>query len=282
MVLRESGVRLQPPELEHGYRSANLDSDRSRALLLVAISVLTEAALGVAALFTATALPNAWIIQLSRLVIIPTSLVFGWIIRRQTTPAGLDTVVSSWVFAFVIYTLVDDALYPPSYFTTALWDMIIILVVYTVMPMPLQAQIAAALLLTLGSAVSLQAVRMADLSAYLTWSVLATYGVANVVGYAVGVTSKRRRRHEYKLFVAERNEREQLEKALEEIKTLQGMLPLCSYCKRVRNDKGYWDQVDQYLSKHTPATVSHALCPDCLAKQYPKVYERLKREGKVP
>jgi PAS domain S-box-containing protein len=57
----------------------------------------------------------------------------------------------------------------------------------------------------------------------------------------------------------------------EEIKNLIGILPLCSYCKKVRNDSGYWEQVDVYIHKYSQADVSHSICPDCMKKEYPEV-----------
>lgn len=62
---------------------------------------------------------------------------------------------------------------------------------------------------------------------------------------------------------------EELQKACEEIKALRGKLPLCSFCKKIRDDKGYWEQVDVYLSKHSAADISHCICPDCMKQHYP-------------
>ena len=62
-----------------------------------------------------------------------------------------------------------------------------------------------------------------------------------------------------------------LKKALGEVKTLRGILPICSFCKKIRNDKGYWDQVEVYVSQHTDADFSHGICPDCMAKHYPGI-----------
>lgn len=64
---------------------------------------------------------------------------------------------------------------------------------------------------------------------------------------------------------------EELTRAISSIKTLRGLLPICSYCKKIRNDKGYWEQIETYISKHSEAEFSHGLCPDCSAKYYPQV-----------
>jgi sigma-B regulation protein RsbU (phosphoserine phosphatase) len=55
----------------------------------------------------------------------------------------------------------------------------------------------------------------------------------------------------------------QLEEALAQIKQLQGLLPLCMYCKKIRDDQNYWQQLDAYLSSHNAAQFSHGICPEC-------------------
>ena len=58
----------------------------------------------------------------------------------------------------------------------------------------------------------------------------------------------------------------ELEKAVKDIKTLQGIIPICSYCKQIRNDKGAWEQLESYFSTHTNARFSHGICPKCNKK----------------
>jgi len=73
-----------------------------------------------------------------------------------------------------------------------------------------------------------------------------------------------------------------LRKAMEEVKTLQGILPICSICKNIRNDKGYFEQIEAYIHKHTGADFSHTICEPCLKAHYPEEYESMmaKKEGK--
>ena len=59
-----------------------------------------------------------------------------------------------------------------------------------------------------------------------------------------------------------------LRKALDHIKTLQGILPICMHCKKIRNDSGYWEQVEAYITNHSEALFSHCICPDCLTLHY--------------
>lgn len=62
---------------------------------------------------------------------------------------------------------------------------------------------------------------------------------------------------------------EQLEALLAEVKTLGGMLPICSHCKKIRDDKGYWNQIEAYLNEHTDAEFTHGICPDCAKEVFP-------------
>jgi PAS domain S-box-containing protein len=64
-----------------------------------------------------------------------------------------------------------------------------------------------------------------------------------------------------------------LQDALANVKSLSGLLPICAGCKKIRDDKGYWSQVESYIQKHSEATFTHGLCPDCLKKLYPDVVE---------
>ncbi len=75
-----------------------------------------------------------------------------------------------------------------------------------------------------------------------------------------------RSRHQH--YQEEKNRK--LQAALDEIEFLQEIIPICSYCKKVRDDKGYWDQVDKYLSRHGDFLFSHSICPDCLREQFPE------------
>jgi hypothetical protein len=60
---------------------------------------------------------------------------------------------------------------------------------------------------------------------------------------------------------------------LREVKTLRGIVPICSYCKKVRNDQGYWDHVDVHVRAHTEADFSHGICPTCLNEHFPALKE---------
>jgi PAS domain S-box-containing protein len=78
---------------------------------------------------------------------------------------------------------------------------------------------------------------------------------------------------EHKEAEAEREELiEELQDALAKVKTLSGMLPICVSCKKIRDDRGYWNQIESYVREHSEAEFSHSACPECVKKLYPELY----------
>lgn len=76
-----------------------------------------------------------------------------------------------------------------------------------------------------------------------------------------------------------RKEREkELKKALSEIKVLHGLISICCHCKKIRDDKGYWENVDTYISKHSGAMFSHCVCEECQKEHYPDFYYKNKKD----
>lgn len=68
--------------------------------------------------------------------------------------------------------------------------------------------------------------------------------------------------------IALKKEHADLQRALDEIETLSGLLPICALCKKIRDDKGYWNLLESYIEQHSKASFSHGLCPDCADKFY--------------
>ena len=71
----------------------------------------------------------------------------------------------------------------------------------------------------------------------------------------------------------------QLQEALDEVKVLSGLLPICAGCKKIRDDTGYWHQVEVYIRDHSEAEFSHGICPECTKEHYPEVFDELNRRS---
>jgi hypothetical protein len=70
----------------------------------------------------------------------------------------------------------------------------------------------------------------------------------------------------------------ELQEALGTIKTLHGILPICASCKKIRDDKGYWNQIEAYISAHSQAEFSHSLCKECAKRLYPNIFKENNEE----
>lgn len=81
------------------------------------------------------------------------------------------------------------------------------------------------------------------------------------------------------LFISHARQFEELKTALEHVKQLSGLLPICSNCKKIRDDKGYWQDVAVYVRDHSEAEFSHGICPDCMRKLYPDYYKKNRDSG---
>jgi hypothetical protein len=69
----------------------------------------------------------------------------------------------------------------------------------------------------------------------------------------------------------------ELQSTMADLRVLSGLLPICSHCKKIRDDKGYWSQIEAYITNHSAAQFSHGICPDCLDKHFPEIAKRMLR-----
>ncbi|HAS53209.1 MAG: hypothetical protein A2X56_06355 [Nitrospirae bacterium GWC2_57_13] len=75
-----------------------------------------------------------------------------------------------------------------------------------------------------------------------------------------------------------REERDMLREYIDRVKVLAGLLPICAGCKKIRDDSGYWNQVETYISRHSDVKFTHGMCPDCAKKMFPRVFDRVDME----
>jgi uncharacterized protein (DUF486 family) len=103
---------------------------------------------------------------------------------------------------------------------------------------------------------------------YENWEVDEIITVAVFLMFALVLFSIRRWQEITKSLTIISQQNMKLQKTLKEIKQLEGIIPICASCKKIRNDAGFWEQVEKYIGTHTEAKFSHSMCPECLDKFY--------------
>ncbi|MDX1950535.1 MAG: response regulator [Verrucomicrobiota bacterium] len=71
---------------------------------------------------------------------------------------------------------------------------------------------------------------------------------------------------------------QQLQQTASRVRTLSGLLPICSSCKKIRDDKGYWNQIEIYIQEHSQANFTHSFCPECVRRLYPEIFDPVRTE----
>jgi hypothetical protein len=174
-------------------------------------------------------------------------VLFGWILGGAALMAWIASTRSSEYFAGEMLT-----------------GNFILLLVYLVVPLELPLQVTAALIFTADDVILLLT-RHTEINPIVTRAAVVTYLLTNVMG---GFTSRNRqhlKREQFALLRQEIELRADLEEALAEVKTLEGILPICSHCKKIRREDGDWEAMEVYIRGHSQAEFSHGICPDCLA-----------------
>jgi ligand-binding sensor domain-containing protein len=101
-----------------------------------------------------------------------------------------------------------------------------------------------------------------------------------LLGLLAGLAGGGYRLRIHRLQLNERKLQRRVDEAVAEVKVLSGLLPICGGCKKIRDDKGYWNQIESYISQHADIKFSHSLCPDCMRKFYPDCADEVLAEMK--
>jgi len=260
-------AKLTWPSAEAAYRLDSLDRDRRVAKILIlvavafhAVSMPTDAVL----VEDPTRLRLVWGVRAA-------SAAFGlgalWALQRRSSVRYFENLVFVWALQLLAGVVAANAMLPADYTIHLGWDILLTLAVYTVLPLGLERQLLAAAMMTLG-----------DLALFLGWKDLAAPGAlsdvalvfacANLVGAITAWQMHRASRLQYAALMREKAALVDLQQAMDEIRTLRGIIPICASCKQVRTDAGDWKQVEAYVRDHSHADFSHGLCPTCATTIY--------------
>jgi hypothetical protein len=182
-------------------------------------------------------------------------------LRRAGSPAAADRLFLGWCFLFAAVTVCGMATRPPSNHGLLFLTVSAVLLAYWLTALPLSRQ------MLLGLSFSIAALCAARHAGVTLPALGAAYAVSNVIGAATSGRLNHSRRQLYLGALREAGLRVGLEAALAEVRTLRGLLCICAWCKRVRDEGQAWQPVEAYVESRTHAAFSHGICPECIQTQ---------------
>ncbi len=257
-------------EMEQRFRTAHFSKKRQQTLYIFIFAIILVAGhfiLDLNVLKNSTSL----FFSLSARIIAISAIIAGIIFLYRSKYYSFDTVLLAVTTVIVIHMLIATGVRPPDYIALTAWDIFAIYAIYTAIPLKLSYQIIPSMLLATGSIIIWLFVRSPEWNSHEQISLFSAYYAVNIIGIYLSVRLKKYSRKQFELLELERAARDSLEKSQREVKVLRGILPICSFCKKIRNDEGYYEMVDAYITKHSEVDFSHTVCPDCMKEHYPEI-----------
>ncbi len=284
------------PEQEDRFRRANFRQDVAQAricILLVLVPLLVFAVNDYR--FLGLSWPFQGLAAL-RLALAAYSVVLVVRLRRATSYRSYDREQFVWGLCFAVFIVLVASTRSQAFIAHAIIAVVAVFISVIAIPNRFANQLVLSAIYPIGETLIIAPGSLRSQPAFV--SVLVSVWLASGVAVAVGRWLHKLRRREFlaregeqeakaeaERLLAAREETEaalraalaaneklvaELRESLDSVKTLSGLLPICMHCKNVRNDKGYWEQIERYVSSRTDALFSHALCPDCAKKHYPE------------
>ncbi len=191
--------------------------------------------------------------------------------------------VSTWIFdlgalcslvVIGVAQLLIESTRPADYLSHIGLDVMFVVSIYLVVPIPLRLQAVAALCFSAGVMGVFLFLRP-EADPLNSVSVPLSLVLANIIGAFGACRHARFRRMKFLLMQREQQTSNTLEQALAEVRTLSGLLCVCAWCRKIRDDKDQWVNMETYVAANTDASFSHGLCPECFERERDKVVARI-------
>lgn len=265
-------ARFESEETERRYRQALLSSDKKKITIVYILMILCSLAF----MYTDFMLPDRkWLVYLliTRIISVVASLAVIGICWKAASEKTVDYVLLAAMFLYSLFFSFCSFTRPADYYFYLLLDVISIFVFYLYVPTVLIFQMTAATFFTLSEWSLFYYLKDSPgVAANLALGV--AFVTSNLFGFFASRSHHFSSRKMFCSWITEKELREKYEEAISRIKTLSGLLPICASCKKIRDDKGYWNHIENYIREHSEAEFTHGLCPDCIEKLYPGLSEK--------
>lgn len=213
-------------------------------------------------------LPRLAVLLAVRIAVVAVAFLGIFGVARLTSEQRFDRAVQMLSYVIVLLTLTVHLLRPASFTSPYFVEVLVIMALYAILPARWTRQLGPALLIT-GVGILLLVVWHTGVDLILRVSIAVALILANAIGIAVGWHHQRLEERINALGAAERESSLALATTTAELRTLQRILPICSYCRNVRDTEGAWAELEAYVHSHLDTRFSHGICPGCLSQHYP-------------
>jgi hypothetical protein len=248
--------------LESAFRQRHFRDDLWLCRFLVVAGMLRVALLFLSDYQQFGLGPAFWSLLVGRLLFL---LPSGWalvVLSRAASYTAIDRTFFGWSFLLAALTVTVLSARPPSSTGLLLMSFGPVLVVYCVAPLPIARQV----ILALTYSIAVLSVSW-GVDGATHAKVTLVYALCNLFGAITSWRLNHQRRAAFLGSLREARLRASLEEAAAEIKTLRGLLCICAWCKRARDEAGAWQTLESYVESHTHAEFTHGICPDCALSQ---------------
>lgn len=266
--------RFKTLQIEQEFRSAFLQSDKLIARIIIAGAIFIGLFSIVTDSFSGAEYNYLQGIYLSTFALIFFNLMLLGLLIFTHKYRHFDIIVTIWWLCVILTVTIGNFLYPPEMFIHVVFDIMIPVAIYLLIPIGLITQFCLAILFTVANLMILFSIKT-GVTETDTAFILLSYITVHLLGLISCWQIHLSRR---KLFVEHKSEqmtRIELQKTLNEIKVLRGIIPICSYCKQIRDDAGFWHQVETYIRAHSGADFTHGICPGCMQENFPREFDRI-------
>lgn len=225
---------------------------------------------------------TAYLFLSLRLSLVGMGIAISLMVRRNEDVKQYEMLALAFWSVHLFFIFFGDAVRPGVPFLHIIVDLLALILSYIIIPYRLRLQVIPAFLFT-----SLSIARMVLLyeGVFLEQSgTIITFIMTNIIGMIMSWQRNADRRKRYLGVKRLKVTNQDLQNALSEIKTLQGIIPICARCKKIRDDQGYWNNLESYIQKHSDASFSHGMCTECSDELYgdQNWYIRMKQKNATP
>ena len=253
--------------LEREFRNTTYPDERKQTKILLLFSALLLAAMVInnvisSDIYTGSIIIPEVILTIEALGVAILLLVI-YLMEKTEDYAIFDITFFILMTFFSVLVLYDNILRPADFMGS--FSLCIYIIYYVFIPIPTRFQLPPSLLLTAGLIIIMILFKEPNYSSQVSIFILSSIFL-NVSCHILAVKLGRSKRISFVALLREKRSIKELKKTREEIKILSGILPICSSCLKIKDDRGNWQRTDTYIMEHTDTKFSHSICPECSSR----------------